>query len=507
MPLDQNFVDLARREPPSRADVQARAIELSRNPSEQPSVAAVLGVSQAAVEALQGADENLLLTYNHGEWGALGGLGLNISHRDRIALVFGNDQGEGHVAQRLRNMIYPALAEHGLYAAFIVTDHPAHPVWNMIPEGWLRVFMPATRSNAARIQVGSWRTRAMIDEAPGPDWTQIDTDQGTTVGWRSSGQVRLRFNPLVGNNDRFSAAQADSRCAMIGELIGLIGADIDGVTRDADAPPFLNAWKQTISEADALCSYLTSSLAESPQQSVAEIRRAHANAQAQVDSIREQLRQAEERLAQASAELESVAVFEDAARRRTEISLQSLEEQLTQIRALPQVADAQLDMHDVGHEYRRAYNGRQPVIQVRCHPLILNCSGTLRLVAEPTFALPTRGAADPILIAPDGPGNGRAHPADVSFDEASIALAQAIGQGDYRAATAVVCGALARAPQSAPHANGFPAAPDGARAGWQIPSAAPQRTENDQQDRAHGGRTRTRRASSARRAVMAAATV
>jgi hypothetical protein len=465
MPTD--FLDIATAVPPTRAEIEQRIVERITAGAALPQLdaATVFGLGPGQLQALTREDATLVLQYERQAWALFTSLGLAVKHYER-ALAIINDNGTlatSNSALRAVRLANTAVSVHGRYLALISTDVPDSPLWQQIPDGWIRLIVPVN-GTTERLPFAGFRFSALPDTAP-EGWQPLYDEAEHLLGWVQGTTIRLRFHPFLAPNHRFTVARATDRQAALQQVIERALPLLEGEARDDALPPFLTEWRNTLQTTEAVCEAIRTST-ERLTADTTQLADQHRRMEHQVSELRRQLQQAETGLTTAAEELAAIPALEAAVAERARLSISTIHEQLTAIGELAQVADVQM----VRRHF--AYHTHSAAFAITTHPLLLDC-GTdgLRNIGPVVFLLPVSGVPDPVLEVPT---NQRvAHPdvtayGAIEWGNSSVPLAQALGSDNYLAATRVICSHLARAISANGNTRRFPAATGDA--GYQLPT-------------------------------------
>lgn len=385
--------------PPSIEQLIER-LQQSSEPEPEQRLAAALGLPLDELTGLRARAEGRRdLTFH---WQRR--LNLQFAQRGSVLVVRSDRLGSWAKTTQVAELLHNAALDLNLRLALIASrTQPEHPLLCGEADGdWLVLACPIA-AGEQRVQVGGFRFPASpLSEAP-VGWQPLRLDQAL-IGWLSpDGHVlRLRFHPLLSRDGRLTVSRAGERRELLRRLI---------VAAQAQRPATLSAdlaahaaWQQTLELAEAIEATAASGAAH--------LTALHARA-------RNEQRVAARQVEQLTSQLiEQIRVEREAARRLEEVTpLLQQERQST----LSLVADA------------LAAAKEQPQVSAAAIQ-----DGALRLELHDGRAVvlqlaPQQGVAP--ARRPDG--------CALDLGEAFLPLANAIANGNVRAALAILLGQLA----------------------------------------------------------------
>lgn len=449
------------REPPAVAEILARAGEMATAgaPLEPQRL---LGLDSAELEELQQIRLNGGGQPDQSVWHPLVSTGATVMVDGNNAAIV---QPSGsywrplgsHLAQRALSSIRMSAEGFNRPVVLIESNDPDHPIHRLLPDGWWPIFIPADPELCTEwLSFSGIRLPAMPFDDPPEPATELRFD-GRTLGYYSSGSIRLRFNPFaaLGGSSSWTMHRVEERRSLLEAALAALAA----------ASPQRLSYESAWVQADALVSRLGDEIAEFQSRLKSELRdisRAEEAAERNVDDCRIQLSRAERDLQAARNRAATRQVLVAANHEQRRQWLDSLAGELDRLERMPQLQSVEIDS-----DLR---------LRVQTKPLVIDCGDQgRRLVADGIRFVIDFGKAAPTVALPILLTRGLtpAHPQqrDVGhqFDwgDAQVALIERVGTRELAAAVSICCGALAARCADAAGADHFPVAEPDARPGFQ----------------------------------------
>jgi hypothetical protein len=448
------LLDIANQPPPSRSSVikaVSKTFEEGLRIGTEATAAQVLGIDTAALRQLNSDNANLLMSYQYDDWQVFSCLHDNFdvtSHRGRRTVVITpNGRAATRPLDQLASFWNTLLEENGYYALLAMNDWPVHAIWQQVPAGMIICHLPTnTESLTCKMKVGSLNLRGLANVSPGEDWAEITLDEDV-VGWTKDDVVRFRINPYLGNNGRVTASQVEKRQEALRMMAEAAFPQLTHILSDDELPAYINDWQKaiqsTIGEIDVLNS-ATRTLSNKANEASDKLKRQEDS----LNNLRAMLAEAQTKFEEAEETLKAAPQLRQAAAHQAKAMMVAFDTSLAEIISLPQIDSASIDQ-------RGFFN-------IQTKPLILNCGTSgLREIGtlEISFSVGTQNGATYVRGNHPGIYNNESF----LWGNSSLPLAQALGEGLYKQACAIICGALS-APAELAHSD-LPQS--SSPAGWQ----------------------------------------
>lgn len=397
------------------------------------------------------------------DWPLWRNLGLRFIRSGRALVVQASEIGNTSATTRVAEVFSQALTEAGWRGALVTTSVPTSAVWRDGPSGWLRLVCPPLSTSEAdeRVQISGFRL-PLSAELELPGFTPVRLGR-RTIGYAAANTLVLRCHPFLTPGGRLTASRPAPRVQLLSQLLALAAEHLPDVHTDSEQDPTA-AWEQATRYAHR-CLQLVRQESGHFDNQIIPLREQQREAHTKLNDLAARLEAAQREAAAADERASVLPQLERARSTRLVSAVTQMDTQYEAVLALPQVASA-----------RYADEQWTVALDVTTHPLVLDCGRDgHRRVPGVTFRLPIHPLGDPSFP----PTSRRApHPAvnhsmQMDWSAVSVPLAQALGTGDLRAATAIVCGLLARPLARLPrNRSSFRRAVDDARPGFALPFAA-----------------------------------